>query len=75
MIGKSHFGNKNPTKQERTQVYMAKKTHIYRVAGMIGSICGKIPHVYRSIILKQIANHKNRRSFYTKWQSGVMHLF
>ena len=25
------LGNKNPTKQERTQVYVTKKTHVYRV--------------------------------------------
>ena len=44
------LGNKNPTKQERTQVCVAKKTHVYRVAGMIASIRGKKPHVYRVII-------------------------
>ena len=35
------LGNKNLTKRERTQVYVAKK-----------------PHVYRVIILKQMADHK-----------------
>ena len=35
----------------------AKKTHVYRVAGMIASIRGKKPHVYRVIILKQMADH------------------
>ena len=25
------LGNKNPTKQGRTQVYVTKKTHVYRV--------------------------------------------
>ena len=51
------LGDKNPTKQERTQVYVTKKTHVYRVAGMIASIRGKKPHVYRVIILKQMAGH------------------
>ena len=31
--------------------------HVYRVAGMIASIRGKKPHVYRVIILKQMADH------------------
>ena len=30
---------------------------VYRVAGMIASIRGKEPHIYRVIILKQIADH------------------
>jgi len=34
-----------------------KKTHVYRVAGMIASICGKKQHVYCVIILKQMADH------------------
>ena len=34
-----------------------KKTHVYRVVGMIASIRGKIPHIYRVIILKQMADH------------------
>ena len=38
---------------------MTKKTHVYRVAGMIASIRGKKPHVYRVIILKQMADHTN----------------
>ena len=37
--------------------YTWQKTHVYRVAGMIASIRGKKPHVYRVIILKQIADH------------------
>ena len=35
-----------------------KKTHVYRLAGMIASIRGKKPHVYRVIMLKQMADHK-----------------
>ena len=35
-----------------------KKTHVYRVAGMIASIRGKKPHIHRLIILKQMADHK-----------------
>ena len=31
--------------------------HVYRVAGMIASIRGKKQHVYRVIILKQMADH------------------
>ena len=46
-----------PTKQERTQVYVTKKKHVYRVAGMIESIRGKKSHVYRVLILKQMADH------------------
>ena len=34
-----------------------KKTHVYRVVGMIASIRGKKPHVYSVIILKQMADH------------------
>ena len=34
-----------------------KKTHVYRVAGMIAGIRGKKPHVYGVIILKQMADH------------------
>ena len=37
--------------------YTWQKTHVYRVAGMIASIRGKKPHVYRVIILKQMADH------------------
>ena len=37
-----------------------KKTHVYRVAGMIASIRGKKPHVYHVIILKQMADHSGR---------------
>ena len=37
--------------------YTLQKTHVYRVAGMIASIRGKKPHVYRVIILKQMADH------------------
>ena len=50
------LGNKNPTKLERTQVYQAK-TQVYGVAGMSARIRGKKPHVYRVIILKQMAGH------------------
>ena len=42
-------------KKERK--YTWQKTHVYRVAGMIASIRGKKPHVYRVIILKQMADH------------------
>ena len=38
---KKNPGSAPATKQERTQVYVAKKTHVYRVAGMIASIRGK----------------------------------
>ena len=31
---------------------MTKKLHVYRVAGMIASIRGKKPHVYRVIIFE-----------------------
>ena len=51
------LANKNPTKQERTQVYVKKKTYVYRVVGMIASIRGKKPHVHRVISLKQMADH------------------
>ena len=54
-----YLGIKTPQRKERTQVYVAKKTHVYRVAGMIASIHGKKPHVYRVIILKQLANHRD----------------
>ena len=40
--------------------YTWQKKHVYRVAGMIASIRGKKPHVYRVIILKQMADHKKR---------------
>ena len=45
--------NKNPTKTGKNANIRGKKTHVYRVAGMIASIRGKKPHVYRVIILKQ----------------------
>ena len=31
--------------------------HVYRIAGMIASIRGKKPQIYRDIILKQMADH------------------
>ena len=37
-----------------------KKTHVYRVAGMIASTRGKKPQVYRVIISKQMADHMIR---------------
>ena len=39
--------------------YTWQKTHVYRVAGMIASICGKKQHVYRVVILKQMADHSH----------------
>ena len=54
-----YLGIKTPQRQERTQVYVAKKTHVFRAAGMIASIRGKKPHVYRVIILKQLADHRD----------------
>ena len=56
-----YFGIKTPQRKERTQVYVAKKkkTHVYRVAGMIASIRGKKPHVYCVIILKQLVDHRD----------------
>ena len=38
-----------------------KKTHVYLVAGMIASIRGTKPRVYRVIILKQMADHNSLR--------------
>ena len=43
-------------KTERKYTWQ-KKPHVYRVAGMIASIRGKKPDVYRVIILKQMADH------------------
>ena len=40
-----------------------KKTHVYREAEMIASIRGKQPHVYRVIILKQMADHSKKVVF------------
>ena len=34
---------------------------MYRVAGMIASVRGKKPHVYRVIILKQMADHRKQQ--------------
>ena len=43
-------------KKERKYTWQ-KKPHVYRVAGMIASIRGKKPDVYRVIILKQMTDH------------------
>ena len=54
-----YLGIKTPQRKEGTRVYVAKKkTHVYRVAGMIASIRGKKPHVYCVIILKQLVDHR-----------------
>ena len=51
-----YLGIKNPqSRKERKS--SGKKTHVYRVAGMIASIRGKKPRVYRVIILEQMADH------------------
>ena len=53
-----YLGIKTPqSRKERIYTWQKKKTHVYRVAGMIASIRGKKPHVYRVIILKQMADH------------------
>ena len=36
-----YLGIKTPQRKERTQVYVAKKTHVFRAAGLIASIRGK----------------------------------
>ena len=51
-----YLGIKTPqSKKERK--YTRQKTHVYRVPGMAASIRGKKLHVYRVIILKQMADH------------------
>ena len=46
-----------------------KKTHVYRVAGMIASIRGEKPLVYGVIILKQMADHKHKALLSLKMHS------
>ena len=48
------------SRKERKYTWQ-KNPHIYRVAGMIASICGKKPHKYHVIILKQMADHNKRQ--------------
>ena len=51
-----YLGIKTPQSRKERK-YTCKKTHVYRIAGMIASIRGKKPHIYRVIILKQMADH------------------
>ena len=51
-----YLGIKTPQSRKERK-YTWQKTHVYRVARMIASICGKKPHVYRVIILKQMADN------------------
>ena len=46
-----------------------KNARVYRVVGMIASIRGKKPHVYRLIILKQMSDHSTQVE---KQVSGTM---
>ena len=53
-----YLGIKTPQSRKERSI-RDKKTHVYRVAGMIASMSGKKPHVYRvMIILKQMADRK-----------------
>ena len=52
-----------PHKAGKNASIRGKKTHVYRVTGMIASIRWKKPHVDRVIILKQMADHRRRRLF------------
>ena len=52
-----------PHKAGKNASIRGKKTHVYRVAGMIASIRWKTPHVDRVIILKQMADHRRRSLF------------
>ena len=52
-----YLGIKTPQSRKEGKYTWQKKTHVYRVTGMIASIRGKKPHVYRVIILKQMADH------------------
>ena len=54
------------TQSRKERKYTGQKTHVYRSAGMIASIRGKKPHVYRVIILKQMADHKKVRFVVTR---------
>ena len=51
-----HLGIKTPQSRKERK-YTWQKTYVHRVAGMTASIRAKKPHVYRVIILKQIADH------------------
>ena len=53
-----YLGIKTPQSRKERK-YTWQKKHVYRVAGMIASIRGRKPHVYRVIILKQIADHRD----------------
>ena len=53
----SYTWEEKPHKAGKNVSIRDKKTHVYRVAGMIASIRGKKPPVYRVIILKQMADH------------------
>ena len=56
-----YFGIKTPQRKERTQVYVAKKkkTHVYRVAGMIASIRGKKTARISCHNFEKLANHRD----------------
>ena len=47
----------NTPQSRKERKYTWHKTHVYRVPGMVTSIRGKKPHVYRVIILRQMADH------------------
>ena len=51
-----YLGMKTPQSRKERK-YTWQKTHVYRVPGMVASIREKKPHVYRVIILKQMADH------------------
>ena len=60
-----YLGIKTPQSREECK-YTWQKTHVYRVVGMIASMRGKKPHVYRVIILKQMADHRNQAKLTTR---------
>ena len=60
-----YLGVETPqNRKKRKYTWQKKKTHVYRVAGMIASIRGKKLHLYRVVILKQMADHSLLYSVY-----------
>ena len=53
-----YLGIKTPQSRKERKCTRQKR-HVYRIAGMIASILGKKPHIYRVIILKQMADRRS----------------
>ena len=65
-----YLGIKTPQSRKERKYTWQKNARIC-VAGMIASIRGKKPHVYRVIILKQMADYTKRQHLYSCFQNKV----